>query len=153
MTGITAPVTLTAGQSASLSVTFTPQSAAEASGSVTISQVGISGTGFGLSGITASVTLTAGQSATFSVTFTPQSDANASGSVTVTSNATNPTLTIPLSGAGVVPGALGSDPTNLSFGSVTVGSNQSASATVTNTGGSSVTVSQVGISGTGGSLR
>jgi len=206
VTGITAPVTLTAGQSAAFSVTFTPQSAANASGSVTvtsnatnptltiplsgtglapgalgsnptslsfgsvtvgsnqsvsetvtntggssvtISQVGINGTGFGLSGITAPVTLTAGQSAAFSVTFTPQSAANTSGSVTVTSNATNPTLTIPLSGTGLAPGALGSNPTSLSFGSVTVGNNQSASETVTNTGGSSVTISQVGISGTG----
>jgi Abnormal spindle-like microcephaly-assoc'd, ASPM-SPD-2-Hydin/Protein of unknown function (DUF1573) len=206
LSGITAPVTLTAGQSAAFSVTFTPQSAANASGSVTvtsnatnptltiplsgtglapgalgssptslsfgsitvgsnqsasetvtntggssvtISQIGINGTGFGLSGINAPVTLTAGQSAAFSVTFTPQSAANASGSVTVTSNATNPTLTIPLSGTGLTPGALGSSPTSLSFGSVTVGSNRSASETVTNTGGSSVIISQVGISGTG----
>ena len=139
-------VTVGSNQSASETVTNTGGS------SVTISQVGISGTGFSLSGITAPVTLTAGQSATFSVTFTPQSAASASGSVTVTSNAPNPTLTIPLSGTGLAPGALGSNPTSLSFGSVTVGSNQSVSETVTNTGGSSVTISQVGISGTGFSL-
>ena len=119
---------------------------------MTISQVVLSGTGFSLSGITAPVTLTAGQSATFTVTFTPQSAATASGNVTITSNASNPTLTIPLSGTGVAPGALGSNPTSLSFGSVTVGSKQSLSETVTNTGGSSVTISQVGISGTGFSL-
>jgi hypothetical protein len=87
---------------------------------VTISQVGISGTGFTVSGITAPVTLTAGQSASFSVTFTPQSAADASGSVTLTSNAPSPTLTIPLSGTGVAPGALGSNPSSLAFGSVNV---------------------------------
>ena len=209
LSGITTPVTLRAGQSASFSVTFTPQTAASASGSVTvtsnasnptltiplsgtgvapgtlgsnptslsfgsvtvgsnkslsetitntggasvtISQIGISGTGFTLSGVTAPVTLTAGQSASFTVTFTPQTAASASGNVTVTSNASNPTLTIPLSGTGVAPGTLGSNPTSLSFGSVTVGSNQALSETVTNTGGSSVTISQVGISGTGFSL-
>ncbi len=209
VTGITAPVTLTAGQSATFSVAFTPVSAGSVSGnvtitsnasnptlvipltgtgvapgtlgsnpislsfgsvtvgsnqslsetvantggsSVTISQAGVSGTGFTLTGITAPITLTAGQSATFTVTFTPASAGSVSGSVTITSNASNPTLTIPLSGTGVAPGTLGSNPTSLSFGSVTVGSNQSLSEMVTNTGGSNVAISQAGISGTGFSL-
>jgi hypothetical protein len=117
-----------------------------------ISQVGISGTGFTLTGITAPVTLTAGQSTNFTVTFAPQTATNASGNVTITSNASNPTLTIPLSGTGIAPGSLGSNPTSLGFGSVTVGSNQSLSETVTNTGGTSVTISQAGISGTGFTL-
>src|ERR1035437_10135164 len=209
LSGITTPVTLTAGQSTSFTVTFTPASAGSASGNVTvtsnasnptltiplsgtgvapgtlgsnptslsfgsvtvgnkqslsetvtntggsgvtISQVGISGTGYSLSGITTPVTLTAGQSASFTVTFTPASAGSVSGNVTFTSNASNPTLTVPLSGTGVALGAVGSNPTSLSFGSVTVGSNQSQSERVTNTGGSSVTISQVGISGTGYSL-
>src|ERR1019366_2240786 len=100
--------------------------------------------------ITTPVTLTAGQSTNFSVAFTPASAGSVSGNVTITSNA--PTLNIPLSGTGIAPGTLGSNPTSLSFGNVTVGSNQSLSETVTNTGGSSVTISQVGISGTGYSL-
>jgi Abnormal spindle-like microcephaly-assoc'd, ASPM-SPD-2-Hydin/Protein of unknown function (DUF1573) len=209
LSGITAPVTLAAGQSATFNVTFTPQSSGNVSGnitisstatnsvltiplsgtgtaggalganptslsfgnvqvgsqqslsetvtntggaSVTISQVGITGTGFTISGIKAPVTLAAGQSATFTVTFTPPSAGTASGMVTITSNGTNPTLIIPLSGTGVAPGTLTSNPTSLSFGSVTVGSNQSLSETVTNTGGASVTISQVAISGTGFSL-
>jgi len=44
------------------------------------------------------------QSATFTVTFTPASAGSVSGNVTITSNASNPTLTIPLSGTGVAPG-------------------------------------------------
>ena len=204
--GITTPVTLTSGQSATFTVTFTPASAGSASGSVsvtsnasnpsltiplsgtgiapgtlgsnpttlsfgsvtvgnkqslsetvtntggasvTISQVAVSGSGFSFTGITTPVTLTSGQSATFTVTFTPPSAGSASGSVSVTSNASNPSLTIPLSGTGVAPGTLGSNPTSLSFGSVTVGGNQSLSETVTNTGGASVTISQVAVSGTG----
>ena len=139
---------VTVGSNKSLSETVTNTGGS----SVTISQVGISGTGFSLSGITTPVTLTAGQSASFSVTFTPQTAASASGSVTVTSNASNPTLTIPLSGTGIAPGTLGSNPTSLSFGSVTVGSNKSLSETITNTGGASVTISQIGISGTGFTL-
>ena len=120
--------------------------------SVTISQVGITGTGFSLTGITAPLTLTAGGSATFSVSFNPQSAGAVSGNITITSTASNPTLTIPLSGTGVSAGTLGSNPTSLPFGSVTVGSKQTLSETVSNTGGSSVTISQVGISGTGFSL-
>ena len=209
LSGITAPVTLTAGQTATFTVTFMPTSATNASGSVsvvsnatnptltiplagtglalgalgsspsslsfgnvivgsnkslsetvtntggssvTISQVAVSGAGFDFSGITTPVTLTAGQSATFTVTFTPTSAANATGSIVVTSTASNPTLTIPLTGAGVTQGTLGSSPTTLSFGSVTVGSNKALSETVTNTGGSSVTISKASISGTGFSL-
>jgi len=209
LSGITAPVTLSAGQSASFSVAFTPTSAGSVTGnvtitsnasnttltiplsgmgispgglgsnptslsfgnvlagtrhtlsetvtntggsSVTISLAGISGTGFSISGITVPVTLSAGQSTSFSVTFTPVSAGSLTGNVTITSNASNPTLTIPLSGTGVTPGTLSSNPTSLSFGSVTVGSNQSLSETFTNTGGSSVTISQVGISGAGLSL-
>ena len=120
--------------------------------SVTISQAGISGTGFTLSGMTTPVTLGAGQSASFGVSFTPQSAGSASGNVMITSNASNPTLAIPLSGTGVAAGALGSSPTSLAFGSVQVGNNQALSGSVTNTGGSSVTISQAGISGTGFTL-
>jgi Abnormal spindle-like microcephaly-assoc'd, ASPM-SPD-2-Hydin len=120
--------------------------------SVTISQIEISGNGFSLSGITVPVTLTAGQSASFSMTFTPTAAGSASGNVTITSNATNPTLTIPLSGTGVAPGSLSASPASEAFGSVTVGSNQTLSETVTNTGGTSVMISQVGTSGSGFSL-
>jgi hypothetical protein len=209
LSGITTPLTLAAGQSTTLTVTYTPQSATNSSGSVTvtsnasnptlsipltgtglalgalgsnpsslsfgnvivgsnqslsetvtntggssvtISQATISGTGFSLSGITTPLTLTAGQSATFSVKFAPLSAASASGNVTITSTASNPTLTIPVTGTGVTQGTLGSNPTSLSFGNVTVGANQSLSETVTNTGGSGVTISQATISGTGFSL-
>jgi hypothetical protein len=102
--------------------------------------------------MTTPVTLGAGQSASFGVSFTPQSAGSASGSVMIMSNASNPTLTIPLSGTGVAAGALGSSPTSLAFGSLQVGNNQALSGIVTNTGGSSVTISQAGISGTGFTL-
>src|ERR1051326_4899790 len=45
------------------------------------------------------------------------------------------------------PGVLGSNPAALSFGDVTIGHNQPLAVTVTNTGASSVTISQVQISG------
>jgi hypothetical protein len=210
LSGISAPVTLTPGQSASFSVLFTPTTAGAVSGdvtitstasnptlnvpltgtglavgvlgsnptslafgsvpvsssktlsetitntggtSVTISQVGVSGSGFSATGITAPVTLTAGQSASFSVLFTPTAAGAVSGNVTITSNASNPTLTIPLTGTGTASGALASNPTSLAFGSVPVGTTQTLSETVTNTGGTSVTISQVSISGSAYTLN
>jgi len=123
------------------------------SSSVNISQVGISGTGFSLNSSPAAVTLAAGQSMTFSVAFAPTTVGSASGSLTITSTASNPNASIPLSGTGISPGALGSNPASLSFGNVQTGNTQNLSATVTNTGGSSVTISQVGVNGTGFNLN
>ncbi len=117
---------------------------------VTISNASVSGPGFQFSGLTTPLTLNASKSTTFTVTFAPQTAGTAIGSVTITSDASNPTLSIPLSGTGVaVAGALGSNPTSLGFGSIHVGSTQTLSETVTNTGGSSVTISLVGASGAG----
>ena len=136
---------LTVGSQQSKTVTLTNTGGA----SVDISQASISGTGFRLSGISTPLTLNASQSTTLSVTFAPQAAGAASGTVTITSNGSNPTLTIALSGTGTSPGALGANPGSLSFGNVTVGSKQSLSEKITNTGGSDVTISQVGISGSG----
>lgn len=50
------------------------------------------------------------------------------------------------------PGALTSNPDSLTFGAVTIGNNASLPETITNTGDSSVTISQIAASGTGFSL-
>jgi hypothetical protein len=113
--------------------------------SVTISQATVSGTGFSISGLNPPITLTAGQSVTFSATFAPTSTGSANGSITVVSNASNPNLTISMSGTGTAQGQLSVTPTSLSFGDVVVGGNSSKSATL-NATGASVTVSSVSIS-------
>jgi len=209
LSGITTPVTVNAGQSASFNISFAPQTAGAVSGkvtltsnapnstltisltgtgiapgqlsssptseafgsvtvgsqlsvsetvtntggtSLTISQAAVSGSGFSLSGLAIPTTLAAGQSTTFNVIFAPQATGSGSGSVTLTSNGSNPTLTIPLSGTGVSAGQMTANPSSQAFGSVTVGTQQTASETVTNTGGTSVTISQAAVSGTGFSL-
>ena len=139
---------VTVGSQSTQTVTLTNNTGS----TVNISQASVSGTGFTLSGITTPLALNASQSTTFTVTFGPQAAGSASGNVTITSNAPNPTLSLPVSGTGVAAGALGSNPTSLNFGTVQTGSNQALSETVTNTGGSTVTISQVGISGTGFTL-
>src|ERR1700732_2333146 len=111
--------------------------------SLTISAATASGSGFSLNGLSLPLTLTAGQSTSFTVLFSPTASGAASGSVSITSNGSNPNLSNPLSGTGVTPGALAANPTTVAFGSVQVGNSTNLSETLTNTGGSSVTISQV----------
>src|SRR5271155_1760448 len=66
---------------------------------VTISQASSTGTGFTISGFSTPLTLTPGQSASFSVSFAPQSSGSFSGSVAIASNASNPSLSVGLSGS------------------------------------------------------
>src|SRR5271166_1430852 len=114
-----------------------------------ISQVTVAGTGFSISGITTPLTLTPGQSASFSVTYAPQAAGSASGTVTIKSNASNPSLSVALSGTAVAAGALTGSPTSFSFGNVQDGTSQSQTETVKNTGGENLTISQATISGAG----
>src|SRR5580700_6347378 len=136
------------GTSKSLSGTLTNSGGT----TITISAASASGTGFSLSGLSLPVTLTAGQSTSFSVLFSPTTAGAASGSVSITSTASNPNLSIPLSGTGVTQGTLTANPTSLAFGNVQDGSSATLSETLTNTGGSSLTISAASASGTGFSL-
>ncbi|MGA9510086.1 MAG: choice-of-anchor D domain-containing protein [Candidatus Sulfotelmatobacter sp.] len=136
---------VTVGSQSSQTVTLTNNTAS----SVTVSQAVVSGTGFSLSGLSTPLALNAGANTTFSIIFAPLSAGSVSGNLAITSNAVDSALSMTLSGAGVAPGALGANPTSLDFGTVQVGNNQALSETVTNTGGSSVTISQVAASGTG----
>src|SRR5208282_1161044 len=118
--------------------------------SLTVSQATLTGTGFTLGGLTLPLTLGAGQSSTFSVAFAPQTAGSSSGNVAFTSNAA--AMNLPLSGTGVTQGALTANPTSLAFGNVQVGNSSSLSETLTNTGGSSLTISAASAGGTGFSL-
>ena len=113
--------------------------------SVTISQATLTGAGFSISGLNAPLTLNPGASVTFSAVFAPQLAANASGSIGVSSNASNPTLTVSLSGTGTARGQLTLTPTALGFGSVTVGTKVSQASSLS-AGGASVTVSSASLS-------
>ena len=153
-TGVT-PATLTAnptsltftnvqvGQSSTQTETVTNTGGSNAQ----ITQIAASGTGFSISGITTPVTLTPGQGASFSVTFAPQSSGSSSGSVSITSNASNPNLSVTLSGSAISQsqGTLSASPVNV--GSVTVGTSGTQTGTLSATG-ASVSVSSVSLSGT-----
>ena len=119
--------------------------------SVTISQATVTGPGFGISGMNIPLTLNPGASVTFSVGFAPQQVGGASGSITVSSDASNPTLNVSLSGSGTAQGQLILTPAALDFGQVTVGSNVSQ-ASVLSASGTSVTVSSASLNSTEFSL-
>jgi len=136
------------GNSQTLAETLTNSGGA----SVTISAASATGSGFNASGLSLPITLSVGQSVSFSVTFAPTSGSSVSGNLAITSNASNPALNVPLSGTGVTPGQLTANPASLSFGSVTTGSSTTLAETLTNTGGSVLTISQITPNGAGFSL-
>ncbi len=116
--------------------------------SITITQANVSVSGFALNGLTLPATLAAGQSRAFSVTFTPQGGGSRTGNLSIVSNASNVALTIPLSATSATAGLLSTSDSSLDFASVALGNSSTQSETLTNTGGSSVTVTQANLSGT-----
>ena len=115
--------------------------------SVTVNQAQVTGTGFTLGTLSTPMTLAAGQSANIDITCAPKSAGGLSGNLMVTSNATNPTLAVVLSGTAVTPGALTTNPSSFSFGSVQTGNTQTLPGSLTNSGGTSVTISQASFTG------
>jgi predicted aspartyl protease len=117
-----------------------------------VTQVTATGAGFSVSGLSLPVTLASGQSQGFTVIFTPQSSGTINGNLAIANTGSTSTVNVPLSGGSQTSGALTPSPASLNFGSVQVGSNQTLPETLTNTGGSAVTVTQVNPTGTGFSV-
>ena len=84
------------GTSARQTVTLSNSSAA----AITVSSAGITGTGFSQTGPALPLTLNSGQSSSITVTFAPQNSGSASGALQIGSNASNPSVSVPLSGTG-----------------------------------------------------
>jgi len=115
--------------------------------SAAISQATVAGTGFSISGISTPLTLTPGQSASFSVTFAPQSAGNFTGSVAIASDASNPSLSVSLSGSAVAQSQGTLSVSSVNVGSVVIGTSGTQTGTLS-ASGASVSVSSVGLSGT-----
>ncbi len=198
--GLTVPETLNAAQSATLTVGFAPASAANSSGTITVTsdvkssplsiavtgsgvQAGlnvsptafnfgslvkgqtksqvfsitnngsasltiqglvVSGAGYSVRGLTTPATLAAGQSSSFTAEFAPTAPGNLGGAVTISSNAPDSPAKVALNGTGVSASlTLTANPVQLAFGSINTGSSSSKSVTVTNSGNTSVTISQI----------
>ena len=110
---------------------------------VTLSSFQTTGSGFSTTGPSFPLTLGAGQSVLVNVAFAPQAAGTTGGSLFFS----GPALAIALTGTGGASGQLSANPTILNFANVPVGSRQTQSVILTNSGGSSLTVSQVTLTG------
>jgi Abnormal spindle-like microcephaly-assoc'd, ASPM-SPD-2-Hydin/Protein of unknown function (DUF1573) len=117
-------------------------------GTLTVGQVGVTGAGFTLGTLALPVTLSSGQTSNFNLQFNPSAAGSVTGSISIVSNAPNSPATIGLSGTGVAATqTLKFSSTSLAFGNVSAGSSATQSVTMTNSGNSSVTVSQISVTG------
>lgn len=115
-----------------------------------ISQIAEAGGAFSVSGVAVPVTIPAGQSMALQAKFAPTAAGTTTGTITITSNAPNPTSTVTLNGTGVSARyTMSLSPASVSFGNVNVGSSAKQNVQLSNTGNSSVTLTQLAASGAG----
>jgi cytochrome c len=116
---------------------------------LTITQAQVTGPGFNSSGLNLPLTLSPGQSTTFNVSVQPVSADSASGTLAISTNRSNSPVKVLLSAKGVTQRNLTTGPTSLSFANTRVGTSQSQTETLKNSGGQNLTVSTATIMGTG----
>ncbi|HTQ58885.1 MAG TPA: choice-of-anchor D domain-containing protein [Candidatus Solibacter sp.] len=118
---------------------------------LTITQVNETGSAFNVSGFSLPLNVNAGSQTMITVAFVPTSVGASSGNLSIVSNAPTSPTSVSLTGTGIAATlTLGVSPTNLNFGNVTTGTTSaSQNVTVTNTGNSSVTISQINLTGSG----
>ena len=122
------------------------------SADLTVSVISLTGAQFSVSGITTPRTIVAGQSAVVGLSFHPTAAGSAAATLSIASNdPVNPTTTVALAGTGssATFGQLQVTPTSANFGSVAVGSTNSQTIQVTNTGNAVLTITQATVTGTG----
>jgi len=134
----------------SKTVTLTLNNSSSSDVGVVISSLTVSGSGFSIvSPPTLPAVVSPGSSVTLSLRFAPTSAAAASGTLTVASDASDPSVSVALSGTGTATTVgLTVSPPTLSFGSVNLGSSKTMNGTLT-ASGSSVTVSSANWNGQG----
>ncbi|HEY6764670.1 MAG TPA: choice-of-anchor D domain-containing protein [Candidatus Sulfotelmatobacter sp.] len=111
--------------------------------SVTISSISASSSKFKVSGLKLPQVLAAGSSLEVAVEFTPSASGTLSGKLTFSSNASNSSLDLNVTGAGVTSQAVTATPSSVSFGNVSVGGSMTVPVVLTNSRSSSVTLSSL----------
>jgi hypothetical protein len=118
--------------------------------SATISSFSVSGNNFTVKGLTVPQTVAAGQTTTFEVVFSPTQSAQYTGAVSLALNTSQKTLAVSLEGSGATgTRVISVSPSTLNFGSISVGAQTTAKVQVANQGNSTVTISQVALTGSG----
>jgi hypothetical protein len=133
---------------ANAAVTLTNSGAAN----LTISRIGVTGTGFAATAIKTPTTVPAGGNVVLDLTFSPKTSGNFYGAMAVSSDDPNaPTETVALDGTATTQtiGKLIATPAALNFNNVKEGGTASAVTTLKNVGTANVTLSQINLSGSG----
>jgi len=119
---------------------------------LTISQISITAAGYSVNGLS-TTSVAPGGTATFNAVFAPTTAGSLAGSVSIASNAPTSPSTVALTGTGIaITQTLSFSATTLAFGNVNTGTSSTKTETITNTGNTSVQISQIGVSGTGYTL-
>jgi hypothetical protein len=119
------------------------------SADLTVSVISVAGAQFSVSGITTPRTIVAGQSAVMGLSFQPTAAGAVAATLSITSNdPVNPTMSVALAGTGLQTG-ISLTPSSANFGNVAVGSTNSQTIQIGNTGTSVLTITQASVAGTG----
>src|SRR5215471_17007011 len=133
--------------------TATIQATVKNTGNATVTLTGdtVTGGGFKVNAVTLPKTMSAGYAFTLIITFTPASAATYSGKITLISNASNSSQAISLSGIGIknTAGYVSATPTSAQFGNVSVGTRNTQTVQLKNTGSQALTISSITPRGTG----
>lgn len=112
----------------------------------TIFQADVNGSRFSISGISIPLVLSGGATVGFSVTFSPIAGGSVTGSVTFLRLGSSEPTTLSLSGNGIVGDSLlNLNPASIDFGNIPLSEMDTRGATLTNSGGVTVIVSQANV--------
>ena len=133
-------------------VTLANTIANNSSSSVTITSIAGLASGFQLTGITLPLALSAGNSVPFNVQFQPANPGTPSVTISFQDSNAQTVVSFSASGQAVEAGTLSLNPSQIAFGNAAVGSSQTSTVTLSNSGGSDLTVNQATLSGAGFTL-
>lgn len=119
-----------------------------------ISNIIAAGPGFSVSGFALPLSVPANGSTTITGKFLPTLSGPTGGSITIANNSSTPSQVVALNGTGVAAGQplIATNPTSVSFGSVVVGSPNSQTILIQNSGSTALIVSSASVTGTGFSI-
>jgi hypothetical protein len=138
------------GGSKKASVTVT-NSSPVGGGSVTVTNIVVTGAGFTLTAPKSAFSLTPGQSSTVTVSFAPKAAGNATGQLSIFVAGTPDSGDISLIGSSITGNQVMVSPSKMSFGGVALGSSKTLSGTLS-VGSSDVTISSTSWNGQGYSI-
>jgi uncharacterized membrane protein len=119
---------------------------------LTITKETVSGSSFSVSGLSVPLTIEPAKSVTVTLKFAPEISGSFSGYLALTSDASNSSVSLAMTGTGLAP-ALRATPASASFGSVPLSTTNSQTVQLTNTGALTVTISAVSVGGKGFALH